>query len=277
MQIFFQNNFPRLSDNDTAEIIDQYPLQEESLPEHKAWYPSASMAYGDAVFICPTVTVLDAIAASANSTTDDGGDSSSSSSSNAAAAPRADIFAYRYNVKDDSNTEKGLGVPHIFEAAAVFGPHSIGAFSDSYQTYNAPIIPIVMDYWISFVRALDPNPFRNEDAPAWDPWVPGTGTGDGDGDGNNGTAAGSEARQEEATTTSSSSSTSTTSSSSSSPTARRRLLFELDNTRMEEVPDSLMDKCDFWSTLGTTMEQKKRSAKRRSMESDWRRATGGER
>lgn len=42
------------------------------------------------------------------------------------------------------------------------------ALSSSYSTYNAPIIPIVMDYWISFVRELSPNRYKSAAAPHWE-------------------------------------------------------------------------------------------------------------
>ena len=40
----------------------------------------------------------------------------------------------------------------------------------SYYTYNAPVVPLVMNYYISFVRTLDPNLLRLEGAPEWGNW-----------------------------------------------------------------------------------------------------------
>jgi carboxylesterase type B len=153
LDAFFRDNYPKLSGDDVAAILARYPLM-AAVPNHEAWFPSASMAYGEATFICPAVNLLDAIARSWD----------------AAAGP---VFAYRYNVFDDEYASWGFGVPHLAEAGAVFGPDNVqGLAPQSYYSYNAPIVPVVMDYWISFVRALDPNPYRNVDAPAWEEWGP---------------------------------------------------------------------------------------------------------
>ena len=156
---FFYNNYPKLTANDTDTIVAMYP-QMPPLPQHQAWFPSTSMAYGEATFICPTVNILNAVQA--------GGGGSG--------APG--IYSYRYNVQDDQLNADGLGVVHTFEAAAVFGPDNVGGIAlPSYYTYNAPIIPVVMNYVISFVRTLDPNPYRAPGAPVWEPWASGQGMG----------------------------------------------------------------------------------------------------
>ena len=36
--------------------------------------------------------------------------------------------------------------------------------------YNAPAVPIVMDYWISFILSLNPNTYKSPHAPEWQPW-----------------------------------------------------------------------------------------------------------
>ncbi|KAK1088247.1 hypothetical protein LTR48_001763 [Friedmanniomyces endolithicus] len=41
----------------------------------------------------------------------------------------------------------------------------------SYSTYNAPAIPIVMSYWISFILSLDPNTYKSPAAPEWQSWL----------------------------------------------------------------------------------------------------------
>ncbi|KAH8885148.1 alpha/beta-hydrolase [Thozetella sp. PMI_491] len=151
MTTFFGNNYPKLTPNDTDAILGLYPLQSK-LPEHAVWFPSTQQAYGEATFICPAVNVLNAMETGVQ-----------------------DLFAYRYNVQDDENTAAGIGVLHVFEAAAVFGPDNIGGSRTSYKTYNAAIVPVVMNYWISFVRTLDPSTLRSAGAPTWDRWGSGTG------------------------------------------------------------------------------------------------------
>ena len=134
-------------------------------------------------------------------------------------APPPPLWSYRYNVQDADNAAAGLGVPHLFEAAAVFGPDSIaGGSPPSYYSYNAPIVPLVMDYWISFVKSLDPNPHRNAAAPRWEPWRSGPAGGAGAG-------------------------------------GRRRLVFETGNLTMEDVPADEVDRCLFWLSLTNVTEQ----------------------
>jgi carboxylesterase type B len=195
---FFQDNYPYLTDDDTQSILDHYPQVTPRLPLHKSWFATASLAYGEATFICPTVNLLRLITAFTP-------------------PDRRRVFAYRYNVQDDVNAAYGLGVPHIFEAAAVFGPGNLGgqAPSASYLTYNAPVVPVVMGYWISFVRALDPSVYRAGGAPVWECWDSG-----GEGVG-------------------------------------RRLKIETGNTCMESVSEGEAARCTFWEGLGRQMRQRK--------------------
>lgn len=67
--------------------------------------------------------------------------------------------------------ERGLGIPHVAEIPAVMGPDMLPyAPHPSYQTYNARAVTLVMNYWLSFTRALNPNVYRAEGAPMWEPW-----------------------------------------------------------------------------------------------------------
>lgn len=145
-----RNNYQFLTDEETRNITEQYPKNiTTQVPRHNVWFPAAQMAYGEATFICPAIHMLTTYVAHLE-------------------RPRA--WGYRYNVDDEFNVAAGIGVPHLFESFAIFGPDNVPGAPQSYYTYNAPIVPVVMDYWISFVRALDPNPFRNPAAPAWQPW-----------------------------------------------------------------------------------------------------------
>lgn len=47
--------------------------------------------------------------------------------------------------------------------------------SSSYATYNAGIVPILMNYWISFVRDLSPNRYKYGAAPHWESFGDGSG------------------------------------------------------------------------------------------------------
>jgi acetylcholinesterase len=86
------------------------------------------------------------------------------------------VWNYRYNVLDAANVAAGLGVPHTFETPAIFGPPNGNCQPEtcSYDSYNEPIVPVLQDYWISFVKTLNPNTLRDAGSPVWQPW----GTGD---------------------------------------------------------------------------------------------------
>ncbi|KAK8125311.1 triacylglycerol lipase-like protein [Apiospora kogelbergensis] len=155
IQTFLQNNYRFLEDEEAKSITELYPRMEEALPNHNVWFSSAQMAYGETTFICPAVYLLSAYAQQRG---------------NATTNTTTGAWGYRYNVADAVNAALGIGVPHLFESFAIFGPDNVPGAPESYYTYNAPMVPLVMDYWISFVRALDPNPFRSPDAPSWEQW-----------------------------------------------------------------------------------------------------------
>ncbi|OLN88615.1 putative secreted lipase-like protein 1 [Colletotrichum chlorophyti] len=144
---FMTDNYPKLTKKETDRMLEMYPLL-PPLPNHNAWFPSTSQAYGETTFTCPANAIMNAYAAANRSGTS---------------------WSYRFNVQDDANTASGLGVPHVFEAPAVFGIDACPT-PDSFRTYNKPIVPLMMNYWISFIRALDPNTYKLAGAPAWGSW-----------------------------------------------------------------------------------------------------------
>ncbi|PSR77693.1 acetylcholinesterase [Coniella lustricola] len=206
---FFQNNYPLLNLNDTDAIVALYPLQTTAIAQHAAWFPSASMAYGEATFICPAINILDAYLTAANAT-----DNSA-----------VQLWNYRYNVLDATNVAAGLGVPHLWESYAVFGPSNLGgaAAPTSYVTYDAEIVPVVMAYFLSFVQTHDPNVLRSAGSPAWESWGSGNATGG--------------------------------SGSSAMPS---RIVLETNNTRMESLEVAQMARCAFWAGIAPEMQQKKK-------------------
>lgn len=144
---FFQDQHPNLTSTQADELLTHYP-RERSLPKHAPWFPSTSRAYGESTFICPTNSVLDAL--SRNTTS---------------------LYSYRYNVHDSILDAEGMGVPHVTEAPAVFGPDMLTYNPpESYKTYNADVVPLVMNYFISFVRSLNPNTHKIDKAPDWKTW-----------------------------------------------------------------------------------------------------------
>ncbi|EPS26346.1 hypothetical protein PDE_01282 [Penicillium oxalicum 114-2] len=150
---FLKNNYPGLNEEQLGRINQAYPLM-DPLPKHAAYFPSAAQAYGESTFTC---------------------------AGNEMAARMAQYFSpdrvwnYRFNVLDPKNAAAGLGVPHVFELPAVFGLGDTNQASGTYANTDAEIVPLTMDYYISFVRSLDPNLYRYEDAPFWQTWGDGQG------------------------------------------------------------------------------------------------------
>ncbi|OBT46873.1 hypothetical protein VE00_01912 [Pseudogymnoascus sp. WSF 3629] len=131
-------------------INAQYPLM-SPLPKHNPYFPSAAAAYGESTFTCPGNFICNSFATHVS--------------------PNK-VWNYRYNVNSTYFDDAGLGVVHTIETQAVFGPGNVGETSaadiqSGITTVNKNIVPIVMNYWISFVRALDPNTYRFASAPDW--------------------------------------------------------------------------------------------------------------
>lgn len=236
---FFANNYPNLTPHETSLILAQYPKL-EPLPRHAEWFPTASWAYGEATFICPNVNIMNVLSSGRKAVltrrrhfpqvplSPDGGRNSTEVS----VKPRR-LFAYRYNVQDYENLAWGLGVPHIFDSPAIFGPGNCPT-ARSYWTYNAPIVPIFMSYHISFVRSLDPNTYREEGSPVWEAW---------DEKGKDDLVTSSPGGDEEENEI------------QQSKPAMRRLVVETGNTRMEEASEAELRRCEFWLGLGDILEQ----------------------
>ncbi|KAL4789756.1 Alpha/Beta hydrolase protein [Aspergillus venezuelensis] len=146
---FVQGWSPQLNSPEIENLVYLYP-PEETIPGRARYFPAASEIFADGVFLCPT----NWIARSANSD--------------------QPVWNYRYNVLDHIALGAGLGVPHTFETEAIFGPGQaesiragfLGAGS-SYSTYNAAIVEVIQNYFISFVKSLDPNTLRSPSSPEW--------------------------------------------------------------------------------------------------------------
>lgn len=150
---FMKNNYPGLTERQLDAINNEYPLM-KALPKHAAYFPSAAAAYGDSTFTCP-------------------GNHMSASMARFVSPDK--VWNYRCNILDPTEVADGYGVPHVFEMPAVFGLGETNEASRSFATTNADMVPIIMDYYISFIKTLNPNPFRNEKAPLWKTWGSGTG------------------------------------------------------------------------------------------------------
>lgn len=150
---FFNDNYPQLTTSQLESIIDMYPLM-SPLPKHNEWFPSASAAYGDATFLC-----------SANSIAE-----------NMAHYFSPDkVWQYRCYITNAAYTASGLGTPHTFEMPAILGTSSRGSVDATWFNENAASVPVTMHYYISFIKSLNPNTYRHETAPVWEPWGSGLG------------------------------------------------------------------------------------------------------
>lgn len=197
-------NFPTLNETDLDAIDDFYPPY--SLPTHEEYFSVTADTFGDVSFTCPGLYLTQAMAVKSSNTT----------------------WRYQYNVEDRNVVAQGFGVPHVADLGAILGPNLRGnaSISDmsfhtwngvgqnnsdiSYTTYNAPIVPVVMDYYISFVATLDPNTLRHESAPRWTPFQTG---------------------------------------SMETGLNKQNLLVETNNTRMSNVTRVQLDRCYLWDSV----------------------------
>ncbi|GIK02003.1 hypothetical protein Aspvir_006046 [Aspergillus viridinutans] len=150
VSLFLQSFYPHLSTDQLQAVNDAYPMM-DPVTQHAAYFPSASAAFGDATIVCPGIHITDSMARFLT----DGSDR---------------VWNYRYNVQDPPKIAAGLGVTHTFDLQAIFGLNYGGGVSSSMRDINAPIIPVVMHYYINFIRTLNPNLLRADGAPFWRPW-----------------------------------------------------------------------------------------------------------
>lgn len=151
VQNFFYENYPQLNSSDIEDINNRY-LPGPQAAQHSNVFGGAAQAYGEATFNCPGLQLLSAL--------------SDKNSSN--------VWNYNFNISSTQNIAAGLGATHTFDTAAILGPYYDGiptkASQLSFTTYNAPVVPILMDYYISFVKSLSPNTYKNSTAPEWTPY-----------------------------------------------------------------------------------------------------------
>lgn len=193
---FMKDNFPKLSTEDFQRISAAYPEDGfDMFPLHADYFAATANAYGENTFTCPGIEVSNSIAAYLSPD---------------------QVWNYRYNVEDRDTVAAGYGVPHVSEKTAIYGVNNTGPCDGcSYATYNAPMVPIVMHYWISFIKHLNPNVEKHFTAPEWQPWIQQCGH-------------------------------------SWHP---QRLKFELNATEMESVPADQLERCDLWKGLAAVTEQ----------------------
>ncbi|KAL8906199.1 MAG: hypothetical protein Q9207_002167 [Kuettlingeria erythrocarpa] len=138
--------FPRLNKTQNEWLLRRYPPVNQEWPKTGKYWRSTADAYGEMRYICPGI-ILSNVYRSYNVKGN---------------------WNYRYAVLDPVDEERGLGSPHVAELNAIWGaPPGSPA---SYKTTNANMIPVLQQYWISFIRTLDPNTHRLEGTPTWEEW-----------------------------------------------------------------------------------------------------------
>ncbi|THW62855.1 alpha/beta-hydrolase [Aureobasidium pullulans] len=151
---FMQANVPSLTEANLTTINQFYPLMAAQQPFHKAFFPSAAAAFGEATFICPGLTISSAVGASNQ------------------------VWNYRFDQSSLALRLAGYGVLHAFDTGAIFGPNAgpmarllgiveNGLVFSSFAGENANVVPIMMNYAISFIRTQDPNTYKSVVAPNW--------------------------------------------------------------------------------------------------------------
>jgi acetylcholinesterase len=149
VSLFMKANYPGLNIKQLEAINDVYPLM-APVALHAAYFPSASAAYGESTFTCPGNHMAAGMAAYLSP---------------------GQVWNYHWNVQEPDETSLGLGVVHTSETTAIFGyGYSANAPSFAPDSLNAPMVPITMDYFISFVTTLNPNTRKNAAAPTWRGW-----------------------------------------------------------------------------------------------------------
>ncbi|KAK7985173.1 cholinesterase [Apiospora saccharicola] len=152
---FLHNQFPYLKRDQLTTINELYPNLNTSCPATGCFWRQVSDAYGDMRYMCPGLYI----------------------SSRIESCDVRDTWNYRYDVHDPAQVKDGLGVPHVAELNAIFGPPNVnGNAPVSYLPggINAQVVPVIQAYWTSFIRTLDPNKHRYPGSAHWDRW---TGTG----------------------------------------------------------------------------------------------------
>lgn len=150
MNRFLKDQFPNLTNTELARIDYYYPKAEQ-FPDSGSYWRAVSNAYGQMRYMCPGLYISSAVSKS-----------------------NAPSWNYRYNVEDPAQVASGLGVPHTVEVNAIWGPENVnGGAPASYSTsLNRNIVPLMQGYWTSFIRAHDPNVYRQPGSPTWEVWNP---------------------------------------------------------------------------------------------------------
>ncbi|KAK0390114.1 hypothetical protein NLU13_3687 [Sarocladium strictum] len=154
MNTFMRNQFPWLSLAEMSTIWDLYDNPNRTCPNTGCRWRQLSDAYGQMRYTCPSLRINELYAAKGSQ--------------------QQKTWAYRWNVEDPAQMADGLGVPHVVELSAIWGPEYTGGRAPSSYYHpagiNAHAVAVAQGYWTSFIRTLDPNTYRVPGSAEWKPF-----------------------------------------------------------------------------------------------------------
>ncbi|KAK3950103.1 Alpha/Beta hydrolase protein [Pseudoneurospora amorphoporcata] len=161
---FIKDNFPAITLAQLDTLNKLYPNPHASTcPSMGCWRGQAGNVYGEMRYMCPGLYLNDAF--------DNYNDHYQKGTSS---------WAYRWNVEDKDQMAAGLGVPHIVELNALFGPTNMYYTGQVPKSYwpgmtNAAAVQVIQGYWVSFIKTFDPNTLRWGGSAEWKAWKSGKG------------------------------------------------------------------------------------------------------
>lgn len=126
--------------------------EQDRCPARDCWREQLSQVYGDMRYMCPSIYMSSAFP-------DHGFNNA---------------WNYRWNVEDPDQIAAGLGVPHVSEISALFGPeYVLEPYINAPRTYregelNENAVDVIQKYWISFIKTFDPNTERAQGTARWE-------------------------------------------------------------------------------------------------------------
>ncbi|KAF2864654.1 Alpha/Beta hydrolase protein [Massariosphaeria phaeospora] len=132
MKSYIADHYPLLTDTDLALIVKNYP-NDVHWPDSGRWWDAVAKAQSDLRYICPTYLSSHAMAAH-----------------NPPAVP---TYQYQWDVVWGVDSSNGYGTKHAATVGKIMS-----------RADNA-----ISDYFVSFIKHLDPNVGRQVDSPKWVP------------------------------------------------------------------------------------------------------------
>ncbi|KAF2247034.1 alpha/beta-hydrolase [Trematosphaeria pertusa] len=129
---YLKDHYPLLTDEDLDFLVKQYP-NERHWPDSGSWWDAVAKAQGDLRYICPTYLISNEMAKHN--------------------PPSVKTWQYQWDVVWGVDIENGYGTKHAASVGQVMA-----------RPDNE-----VSDYFISFIKHLDPNVDRTSDTVKWAP------------------------------------------------------------------------------------------------------------